>query len=243
MNMKIKTTFFKSVLVVCILGASMNSMAAISVCCAKDPVTPLPIEGIWYKILTSGGFTGKTDTVHSDVAYHLDRIPLTDSITWGGSKYSISSTLNDSNYVIRDQSKISLNLELMSYHVDMQNGKMVVIKGDFLYERMNIMDGVDVLYSRNKNALSIDNLSVDITPVSVFPNPALVGQAVNVKGSFDAESSVAIYDATASLIATVVPTITSDGLTFEVPAQATAINFIKIISSKGIYSAKLSVVK
>jgi hypothetical protein len=209
--------------------------------CTPNPNTQ-PIEGIWYKILTSGGFTGKTDTVHSDVAYRLDRIPQTDSITWGGSKYSISSTLNDSNYVIKGQQG-RFNLELMSYYADMQNGKMVVTKGDFLYKRMDTPDGEEVLYSRNKNALSLGNQSVDIAPVSVFPNPAAVGQAVNVKGSFDADSRVAIYDATASLIATVVPTITSDGLTFEVPAQATAINFIKIISAKDTFSAKLSVVK
>ena len=209
--------------------------------CTPNPNT-LPIVGIWYKILTSGGITGKTDTVHSDVAYRLDRIPQTDSITWGGSKYSIISTVSDSNYVIRRGSE-RFKLELKSYYVYMQGGDIVVIKGDFLYKERDAFDGEVELYSLNKNALSISSLSVDITPVSVFPNPAAVGQAVNVKGTFDADSRVAIYDGTASLIANVVPTITSDGLTFEVPAQATAINFIKIISSKGTFSAKLSVVK
>jgi hypothetical protein len=88
------------------------------------------------------------------------------------------------------------------------------------------------------------SVSAVVAQVSaIYPNPATVGQLVTVKGAFESDSKVYIYDATAKLIATVVPTITSEGLAFEVPAQASAINFVKITSANASYSAKLSVVK
>ena len=79
--------------------------------------------------------------------------------------------------------------------------------------------------------------------LDIYPNPAIAGQNVTVKGIFDADSKITIYDATGKLVATIVPAITSEGLAFEVPAQVSAINFVKISSSNGSYSAKLSVVK
>jgi len=92
-------------------------------------------------------------------------------------------------------------------------------------------------------AVGISDISY-VNGLDIYPNPAIAGQYVTVKGSFDADTKVAIYDATGKLVASsIVPVITSEGLAFEVPAQVSAINFLKISSSSASYSAKLSVVK
>jgi hypothetical protein len=234
--MKTKT-FFKSALVVLLLGVNVSAMAEY----VKDPTLCMGMTVTWDA--TARTFTVKnlkpniqepfcawvTDPMWTKGTYV--ELSSGKGITPGATTYETLSLdpkwgdplargTNGSSY---------LSVAIKSVNNDNPIG---TIKAE---------DCAKTFISDGPNAIS--SLSVDIAPVSVFPNPAAVGQAVNVKGTFDADSRVAIYDGTASLIATVVPTITSDGLTFEVPAQATAINFIKIISSKGIFSAKLSVVK
>jgi len=87
--------------------------------------------------------------------------------------------------------------------------------------------------------VGVSEVAVEVS--AIYPNPATVGQTVTVKGTYESDSKVTIYDATGKLVATVVPAITSEGLAFEVPAQVSAINFVQITSSNGNYSAKLSV--
>ncbi len=80
-----------------------------------------------------------------------------------------------------------------------------------------------------------------ITSLSIYPNPASAGQLITVKGTFDAQSQVLVYNATGALISTILPSITSEGLQFAVPEHATAINFVKVVSGNETYSGKLSV--
>jgi hypothetical protein len=95
--------------------------------------------------------------------------------------------------------------------------------------------------SKSFDPSPVSEVSVQVS--AIYPNPATVGQTVTVKGSYESDSQVTIYDATGKLAATVVPAITSEGLSFEIPAQVSDINFVKITSSNASYSAKLSVVK
>jgi hypothetical protein len=84
---------------------------------------------------------------------------------------------------------------------------------------------------------------VSATETSIYPSPAAVGQTVTVGGTFAQDSKVYIYDATGKLVASVVPSIVADGLSFAVPAQVSVINFVKIISNGASFSAKLQVIK
>jgi Secretion system C-terminal sorting domain len=89
--------------------------------------------------------------------------------------------------------------------------------------------------------VGIDEVGVQI--LSIYPNPALTSETVNVKGEFSSDSKVIINSLNGTLIGAVIPTVDQDHLSLSLSSlnlQA-GIYILRIESGDINYIAKLSI--
>ncbi len=186
------------------------------------------ISGVWYKVFSYSGLTGKKDTIYSDEVNEIKRISGTDSIAW---------TISENN-IVKSISKFRLTYVDSYLHGDKRwmltsDGLKLLFEADSLFMTCGIdaYDAGALGYSRKKLVSGFSLPDKDEFRYYVDP----LGLILNISGLPDIEY-VSFYDVNGRLLHKATPLPNGS---FDIRSLEKGLHIFQVVSKNTVYPGKI----
>jgi hypothetical protein len=248
-TMKTKT-FFKSALVVLLLGASVSARAEY----VKDPTLCNGMTATW-------DATTRTFTIHNlkpniqepYCEWHTDTtwtagtfdiLTSWDGITPGATTYTTGRLKTSWGDPIPEDDVMGnyyLFVAIKSVNNNIPKGTPKAADCGKTFRYLLARSYCDIIPSYCENYNSVSDIITN--SITIAPNPATSSETITIKGEYASDAKVSIISTSGSIVGSVIPSVGSDAMTVSLTGlnlQA-GIYFIRIESGDKVFSGKLCV--
>lgn len=186
------------------------------------------ISGVWYKVFSYSGLTGKKDTIYSNEVNEINRVAGTDSITWTVSENDTVKRLSRYRLVYADSYVYNEKQWMLT-----SQGLKLLIETDsnILTCGIDAYDAGAVGYSRKKSLSGFDVPEKNQVAYCVDPS----GTALHISGVTDIDY-IKLFDLNGRLLLKATPLPNGS---FDIHSFEKGLYIIQVVSKNMVYPGKL----